>query len=257
MNRIISVITVVYNDVANIEATIQNVLMQDYAGIEYIVIDGGSTDGTADVVRRYSEKIQYWVSEKDRGIYDAMNKGIKKASGEYAIFMNSGDKFYNPGVITSIFNEEIIWANKPVVIYGNTCIKHGPHEVLKQVSKQPDIFNAMPFCHQSVFISARHLKEYMFNLDFKIIADREMITRMFRDKCAFHQVTDVVSIIQGEGYSNLSRYKFQKEENRMLLSLDQISARRALISEKKAWIKDLLANFIPDKLIQFKRKYKT
>ncbi|WP_346316642.1 glycosyltransferase family 2 protein [Chitinophaga sp. YIM B06452] len=257
MNRIISVITVVYNDVSNIEATIQNVLMQDYAGIEYIVIDGGSTDGTVDVIRRYSGKIRYWVSEKDRGIYDAMNKGIKEVSGEYAIFMNSGDKFFNPAVISSIFNKDIIWANKPAVIYGNTCIKHGPHEVLKEVSKEPDIFNAMPFCHQSVFISAVHLKKYLFNLDFKIIADREMITRMFVDKCGFHQVKEVISIIQGEGYSNLSRYKFQKEENRMLMNLQQISPRRARISEKKAWIKDLLANFIPDKLIQYKRKYKT
>ena len=87
----ISVITVSYNAVSTIEQTILSVINQTYSNIEYIIIDGGSTDGTIDIIRRYEDKIAYWVSEPDRGIYDAMNKGASKANGEYIAFLNSDD----------------------------------------------------------------------------------------------------------------------------------------------------------------------
>ena len=90
-NSLISVITVSYNAVSTIEQTILSVINQTYSNIEYIIIDGGSTDGTIDIIRRYEDKIAYWVSEPDRGIYDAMNKGASKANGEYIAFLNSDD----------------------------------------------------------------------------------------------------------------------------------------------------------------------
>ena len=88
-NSLISVITVSYNAVSTIEQTILSVINQTYSNIEYIIIDGGSTDGTIDIIRRYEDKIAYWVSEPDRGIYDAMNKGASKANGEYIAFLNT------------------------------------------------------------------------------------------------------------------------------------------------------------------------
>jgi len=87
----ISVVTVCLNAAASIEATLRSVLAQDYPNLEYIVVDGGSTDGTVDVIRRYSERIAAFVSEPDRGVYDAMNKGIDLAGGEYLLFLNAGD----------------------------------------------------------------------------------------------------------------------------------------------------------------------
>ena len=96
---IISVITVCYNAVANIEETMLSVLNQRYDKVEYIVIDGGSKDGTLDVIKKYANKLAYWISEPDKGIYDAMNKGIAKATGDWINFMNAGDKFINEEVL--------------------------------------------------------------------------------------------------------------------------------------------------------------
>ena len=89
---LISVVTVSYNAVSTIEQTILSVINQTYPHIEYIIIDGGSTDGTVDVIKKYADKITYWVSEPDKGIYDAMNKGLRRVRGDWCVFMNSGDK---------------------------------------------------------------------------------------------------------------------------------------------------------------------
>ena len=92
-NPKISVVTVVYNDVDHIESTIKSVISQTYPHIEYIVIDGGSTDGTVDIIKKYKNSIAYFISEKDNGIYDAMNQGIEYANGKFVCFLNCGDFF--------------------------------------------------------------------------------------------------------------------------------------------------------------------
>ena len=89
----ISVVTVVFNDHLHIEQTLCSVLSQTYDNIEYIVIDGGSTDGTVQIIKKYANKLAYWVSEPDKGVYDAMNKAISHVTGTYVSFMNSGDSF--------------------------------------------------------------------------------------------------------------------------------------------------------------------
>lgn len=95
----ISVITVCYNCVSVIEQTIKSVLEQTYPNIEYIIIDGGSMDGTVDIIKKYSDTVTYWISEPDNGIYDAMNKGIDMATGDYLNFMNAGDTFFEDKAI--------------------------------------------------------------------------------------------------------------------------------------------------------------
>ena len=90
-----SIITINYNNSEGLRQTIDSVVSQTYHEYEYIVIDGGSTDGSVDIIGFFSDKVDYWVSEKDRGIYHAMNKGVAQAHGDYCIFMNSGDSFYN------------------------------------------------------------------------------------------------------------------------------------------------------------------
>lgn len=93
-NPLISVVTVAYNAVTTIEKTILSVINQTYPNVEYIIIDGGSTDGTVEIIKKYANKLAYWVSEPDNGIYDAMNKGAKVATGEWINFMNCGDSFF-------------------------------------------------------------------------------------------------------------------------------------------------------------------
>lgn len=108
----ISIITVCFNAVGVIEKTILSVISQTYNDVEYIIIDGGSTDGTLDIVKKYENYIAYWISEPDSGIYNAMNKGVKYATGLYCNFMNAGDFFINEKVLENIFtsnrNEDLI-----------------------------------------------------------------------------------------------------------------------------------------------------
>jgi glycosyltransferase involved in cell wall biosynthesis len=98
----LSIITINYNNRDGLEKTIRSVIDQRFTDFEFIVIDGGSTDGSVDNIRKYENKINYWCSEKDAGIYNAQNKGIKKAKGEYCLFLNSGDFLYNEDVLNKI-----------------------------------------------------------------------------------------------------------------------------------------------------------
>jgi glycosyltransferase involved in cell wall biosynthesis len=113
---IVSIITVVYNSKDLIEKTIQNILSQTYKNIEYIIIDGASTDGTLDIVKKYNSAISYWISEKDKGLYDAMNKGLHVATGDYVWFINSGDLVNENETIEKIFSSEVKNAD---VIFGD------------------------------------------------------------------------------------------------------------------------------------------
>ena len=123
----LSIITVCFNNKEGLERTIKSVIRQTYANYEYIIIDGGSTDGTIDVIKKYNENIAYWISEPDSGIYNAMNKGIKMAKGEYCYFLNSDDYIATPNTLKKIFEK----ANEADIIYGNLAIRQG--EKLKKV----------------------------------------------------------------------------------------------------------------------------
>ena len=157
----ISIITVVYNNIRGIERTIQSVLNQSYNNIEYIIIDGGSTDGTLDVIKRYENRISYWISEADEGIYNAMNKGILKAHGSFLNFMNSGDTF-----VTSTTIERLIerYEKGDKIIYGNIlkCYDRRKERTSGIVSSHPDIidFYKNMINHQAAFISRELFEKY-------------------------------------------------------------------------------------------------
>ncbi len=131
---LMSIITVVFNGEKFLEQTIQSVINQTYKNIEYIIIDGGSTDGTLDIIKKYKDKIDYWASEKDEGIYDAMNKGIKVAKGKYLAFINADD-WYEDNALNHVFSAYSQNQNIDF-FYGNlNFIKDGGEVVLWKGNK--------------------------------------------------------------------------------------------------------------------------
>lgn len=168
-NPKISIITVVFNGEKYLEETIQSVINQTYDNVEYIIIDGGSTDGTLDIIKKYEEQVDYWVSEKDTGIYDAMNKGIKVFKGDYINFLNAGDSFVNKDVLNDIFNNNGNYAD---IIYGAISLRDDNMKYITHVNpKKFTKFNLMfwgtgTLCHQAMFVSKNIMQPY--GLDYKL-----------------------------------------------------------------------------------------
>lgn len=193
----ISIITVVYNAVCTIEQTILSVLSQDYDNYEYIVIDGGSNDGTLAIIEKYSEKISFWVSEPDQGIYDAMNKGIRNAKGEYVYFLGGDDLLFNSEVLkcTSSFLQ-----SKFNVYYGNVVFKKrniiydGKFSSLKIVTRN--------ISHQSIFYPKEIFEKYSFETKYKIFADYELNLKLYGNSSySFVYIPLTIALFNDEGAS--------------------------------------------------------
>lgn len=181
----LTVITVVRNDIAHIEQTLLSVSGQTYADLEYIVIDGGSTDGTTDVIRRYADRLAYWVSEPDGGIYPAMNKGLRHATGEWVNFMNSGDLFASPNVLADLFGQDGALARymsqctteQPWVIGGNTVnVFADGHEEIHRAESADVIPERLPFSHQASWVRIQPEtfcfgEQYRYSADYKLFYD--------------------------------------------------------------------------------------
>ena len=186
---VISIVTVSYNAVATIEKTILSVINQTYPNIEYIIIDGGSTDGTVDIIKKYEDKIAYWVSEPDKGIYDAMNKGIRVATGEWINFMNCGDSFYQHNVIYEVFQRKI----QGDVVYGDTHIIEKWGAIVEKPMDLDCMKEITPFCHQSSFVKLERMKMQEFNLKYSICADRDFFYKLWKQQVSFSYVPIVIS----------------------------------------------------------------
>lgn len=172
---LVSIITVVYNDAEHIENTLQSIISQDYEEKEIIVIDGQSTDGTTEKVRAFGESISCLVSEPDKGVYDAMNKGIDQARGEWIIFMNSGDSFYATDVLSQFFSKEI--SDDYNILYGKTNRIYKDHAEITHY-RATNSKEIMPECHQSIFFRRAVLLQNKYDLRFKICADANQFNQL-------------------------------------------------------------------------------
>lgn len=217
----ISVVTVVYNDVDNIEKTILSVLSQSYPNVEYIIIDGNSTDGTIEMIKEYASRISYWISEKDEGIYDAMNKGLKYASGDWVIFMNSGDWFYDETVIEKVFSDK--YSSAIGVIYGAVEFRFANEKIIQQPYSLPHILKGMAFSHQSAFVRTSLLKQSPYNVHFRIVADYEFFLREYKLGVGFQYVPEVIaSFDKLTGISASPTYMNYKKHLKELIELEKI-----------------------------------
>lgn len=210
MNKpLITVITVCYNVVSSIEETILSVINQTYPNIEYIIIDGGSTDGTIDIIKKYKNRISIWISEPDKGIYYAMNKGIKLATGEWINFMNCGDSFYSNTTIEDVFNmanstSDIIYGNTNLLLDIGKFVKKGTIATLQDY---------MPFVHQSSFSRTSLMKEYRFDTKYKICADRNFFFTAYKNKFKFEYIDKTISNYEAEaGISSVNTINLMYEK---------------------------------------------
>lgn len=208
-NPLISVVTVSYNAVSVIEKTILSVISQTYSSMEYIIIDGGSTDGTVDVIKKYSDKISYWVSEPDKGVYDAMNKGVKIASGEWVNYMNAGDSFASNSVLCALFDMDL--SEDIGVVFGDTVFVKGNSRKVVRYGVDPH-HKVMPSCHQSIFCKRELLLKYLFDLSFKIAADYNFFYQIYEANVQRKYVNIIVSIYDAmDGISSRHEWVTRKE----------------------------------------------
>ena len=195
----ISVVTVVYNDVQNIEKTILNVLNQSFKWLDYVVIDGDSTDGTREIIEKYTPQISRYISESDKGIYNAMNKCMNLISGDYVCFMNSGDSFVGAEVLQEIFGKEEQTSD---VIYGSTIVTNGDKKKKHLPRPVDSIKNGrLPFVHQSVFLKTELFKKCGFNESYRVNADFDLFLRLFKEGNSFKEVDTEVSYYAAGGLS--------------------------------------------------------
>ncbi|PRM98273.1 hypothetical protein CJ670_04080 [Arcobacter cryaerophilus gv. crypticus] len=182
----VTVVTVTYNAEKYLEQTIKSVIEQDYPNIEYIIIDGASTDGTIDIIKQYEEHIDYWISEPDRGIYDAMNKGIDVATAEWINFMNAGDSFASNNILKDIFNKKTFEKDFDV-LYGGVKIVDENYNYKEYISAKPmsEIWKGSYCNHQSLFVKTSIMKKNKFNLDYKLAAEKELFIKLYVNKYSY------------------------------------------------------------------------
>lgn len=207
-----SIITINYNNREGLKRTIKSVINQTSKDFEYIIIDGGSTDGSVDIIKQNADHINYWVSEKDKGVYNAMNKGIAQAKGDYLVFMNSSDCFHTPDVLElmSDFQEDIICGK---VFKGNTTIPSGHY---KPTITLVDLMRgSLP--HQAMFIKRELMQKHSYDENYKILSDWKFcIQTLVFDNCTFRNIDVIVADYDTSGISTNSNGLLPKEREQIL-----------------------------------------
>lgn len=198
---LISIITIVYNGEKYLEDTIESVIKQTYDNIEYIIIDGHSTDRTLDIIKKYEDKIDYWVSEKDQGISDAFNKGIICCTGDFIGIINADD-FYENKAIECV--AKTILAHKGIdVIHGQMKYWFDQNRSLTMVPDTSRLQTEMSLFHPSIFVSKKtYLKYGLFKLRYKYAMDYELMLRFFVNQRQFLFVDYIFSNMRAGGESN-------------------------------------------------------
>jgi glycosyltransferase, family 2 len=224
----ISIITVSYNAVKTIEDTILSVLNQTYPNIEYIIIDGGSIDGTLNIIKKYQDRISYWITEPDKGIYDAMNKGIQKATGDYLFFLGADDVLME-NVIQRIFGDFSLL--KFLIIYGNVIYDNN-NIIKSKFSYKTFLHNTIH--HQAAFYSKKLFNFFRYDTSFKIASDYELNLLVFlteKDNTIYKDI--IVSNCKDNGVSRQNALLAQKEMN---------GIRRKYLNTFQSILFDIIAN---------------
>jgi glycosyltransferase involved in cell wall biosynthesis len=215
---LISVITVVFNAKSLLENTIKSIVNQQFEGLEYIIIDGGSNDGTIDIIRKYEDQLGFWLSEPDKGLYDAMNKGMRHAHGKFLWFINAGDLIPEKDTVAKIFRH----GQDGDIYYGDTeLIDEQGKSIGQRRLKPPEEMNwkhfkkGMLVCHQAVIV--RSSISEPFNLEYSLAADYEWVLKALKKSSIRVNVHDTIAKFLAGGTSQQNVIKGLKERFRIMV----------------------------------------
>jgi len=221
MKPVFSVITVTYNAEKWLENTINSIISQTYDRIEYIIIDGKSTDKTVEIIEKHAAKITSWISEPDKGLYDAMNKGLKKATGDYIWFINAGDKIYATDTVQKIVNSIGEEDKLPDIVYGETAIINNKQEFTgMRRLKAPEKLTWKSFkmgmlvSHQSFIV--KHNIAPFFNTDYRFSADFDWAIQCMKRAQNIFNTHLILSHYMDEGMTTSNRKSSLKERYRIM-----------------------------------------
>ncbi len=192
---LVSVVTVAYNVETVIAETVESVLNQDYAAVEYVVVDGSSTDDTWKIIQSYDQEIDRAISEPDDGIYDAMNKGAELATGEWILYMNAGDTFSSSDVLSSM--QELLESDADVILGGVEKVLVDEYETRRFrefPSEMHALWKRMPTVHQSVLVRREHILEHPFDTSYRWCADQDQLLRLQVAGKKFRTVDTIISV---------------------------------------------------------------
>lgn len=212
----ISLIIVVRNAVSTIEAAILSIINQDYPNFELVIIDGLSTDGTLEIIKKYSPHIAFFKSEKDEGIYDAMNKSLAHCSGEWIYFLGADDELYSHNVLTQLFSTP---AQKTEIIYGNAYYTHRKKVRFGKVSRY--MMSKHNINHQTIFYPKAVFQKYAFDLRYRTVADYYLNLQLFfKSEFHFKYLPVTVARFNDQGTSGVSAdLQFDLDKEKILKSL--------------------------------------
>lgn len=254
----LSIITINFNNSSGLKKTIESVVRQSFADYEYLIIDGGSTDGSVDVIKRYSDKLAYWVSETDKGIYNAMNKGIKKATGEYCLFLNSGDCFTGNDILNKVFSAPF----SEDIVFGDTICVNMRLSFPQKISLSYLISKSLP--HQSSFIKKSLFNRIgLYNEENRIVSDWEFCLKAIHlYNCSYKYLPElIVSKMELPGYSldrRLTQIKNKEIEHTLKSLLIPILKNKIDDQEKADEINELIIKFFKtrdSKLVRLALKF--
>lgn len=210
----LSIITVNFNDAIGLERTIKSVIAQSFRDYEFIIVDGGSTDGSVDVIKKYTSHINYWVSESDGGIYPGMNKGLRLAKGEYVNFMNGGDCFHAPDVLEQVFSLD----TEADIITGKHFGSPHPNLGMNGITMYDLYTGAVD--HQASFIKREVALRHPYDEKYRIVSDwKFFIEALVLDECSFFYTNIIVVDVDMTGISNTNTELDKKERHAVLKEL--------------------------------------
>lgn len=254
----ISIVTVNFNMHSGLDQTIRSVLGQSYKNLEYVIVDGASTDGSQDLLKTYHDRVDKIISEKDRNLYDGMNKGVSATTGEWILFMNSGDCFADADVVSDVFSETLDKAedyHDADIVYGNV-IWHYEREGLQRlmIAELPSVLSSRMNCsHQAMFTRSELLRKNPFDLDL-LIADYDFLMRCRVNDGRFVYVNRVIAITTRGGRSDRYRLTCMRQHQQVLRRYGQMTLRLRLaypFVAAYAWASLLLREALPPRVTRW------